>query len=293
MTGTEIVKTEWFTFEKDSKPVRIVKGEKEPMIPLVDIAGALGYDRTSLNQMLDRNKDLFDGMRGVVVVHTPGGPQEHSCLNRDGVVGLLMKLDYHRIRNGQKRKKVIEFQKWAIFILSGIVNGNVLALPQPEKEPNFDLAIKWLKFMKEVAALTGATATLLYSYAMDKAGFGDVGGLLVQDLVPLQKPETVQKQLPPPLKPKDYLTATDIAKIISEGKPEYDRKTAEQINKWLYNNNYIVYDLNHKSEWRLTQLGHLYGEERAYEPSAGVHVWRIYWKRSILERMNIHSIGDK
>lgn len=94
MSETELTTTEMF----HEIPVRIVHGEKGPMIPLVDIAYGIGYDRISLHRLYKRNSELFENYHGVVVMTAGATEQEHLCFTRDGVIGILMKLDYRRIK---------------------------------------------------------------------------------------------------------------------------------------------------------------------------------------------------
>ncbi|ACV64428.1 hypothetical protein Dtox_3720 [Desulfofarcimen acetoxidans DSM 771] len=51
------------------------------------------------------------------------------CLNRDGVIGLLMKMDFSRIRDESKRQTIVDFQVWAIETLGRIMDSDI---PQQE-----------------------------------------------------------------------------------------------------------------------------------------------------------------
>ena len=85
--------------------------------------------------------------------------------------------------------------------------------------------------------------------------------------------------LPAPPKPKDYLTATDIGERIG--------KTAHEVNMMLYQRKPPLVIKDQKGEWRLTDVGKEFAEERIHEISLGSFVWRIKWKKDILRLFNI------
>jgi hypothetical protein len=93
-----------------------------------------------------------------------------------------------------------------------------------------------------------------------------------------------QKALPAPeKKPKDYLTATDIGEHPSV------QKSAHEVNMFLYQYKppFLIKDQN--GEWRLTEYGKEYGEERIRELLGGAFVWRIHWKKDILRLFNVYD----
>ncbi|WP_292420913.1 hypothetical protein, partial [Methanoregula sp.] len=106
-------------------PVRVVKRSKEAMFPVVDIAGALGYDRQSLHDILNRNSALFVVFRREGVTLTGSNPFKYTCLTRDGVIALLSKIDYLRIKDPAKRQRIIEFQRWAAETLGKVMDGDL------------------------------------------------------------------------------------------------------------------------------------------------------------------------
>ncbi|MBN1166286.1 MAG: hypothetical protein JXA44_04055 [Methanospirillaceae archaeon] len=96
-------------------PVRFVQGDHGPMIPLIDIATGIDYSRQAMRQLYERNFDLLKDDAQDIVMLSWGqiAPIPHICLNRDGVIGILMKLDYQRIKDPERRERIISFQKWA------------------------------------------------------------------------------------------------------------------------------------------------------------------------------------
>lgn len=125
----DLIRTEQF----HEIPVRIVRRGRETLIPITDIADGIGYDRSTLGQLLKRNDELFLEYQGVVITTTPcgpdgrgGGPQETVCLNRDGIIALMMILNLSRIKDSEKRAKILQFRKWAIETLGKIIDGDRL-----------------------------------------------------------------------------------------------------------------------------------------------------------------------
>lgn len=106
-------------------PVRIVKHGRDAMFPVVDIAMALDYSRQALRQIIVRNSELFAGYRRDNVTLSEEQPFNHICLSRDGVIILLTKLDYKRIKDPAKRQRIIEFQRWAAETLGKVMDGTI------------------------------------------------------------------------------------------------------------------------------------------------------------------------
>lgn len=109
-------------------PVRIAKDGREGMFPIRDIATALKYDRQALHQIIERNSEIFAEYRRVNVVFCDD-PFKHTCLTRDGVIALISKLDYLRIKDPTKRQRIIEFQRWAAETLGKVMDGTQTAAP--------------------------------------------------------------------------------------------------------------------------------------------------------------------
>jgi hypothetical protein len=251
-------------------------------MPVPAIATGIGYDRSGLTKILNRNKELFSGLKGMVVMATTGGDQDTLCLNHDGVIGLIMKLDVHRIKNADKRDRVLKFQRWAVEVLGKIVKGEIPVQAPVRKESPVMIAQRAKRFAREV----GGNFKEILSVMLIEAGHG----YLIRAL-----PATMSEQRPLPLltEPKlqpisidtvrnlDYLNASQIGMLAV--------KTGREINQWLYNQGYIVKDEKH--EWRLTQSGReVGGEERLFEPVKGKIVYSIYWNRAaILKKMNIQD----
>jgi len=103
-------------------PMRLYKTEKGYVMPLIDIAKGLHTNWDAVNKIVIRNEELFNDY-----LYNPHDilSDELKSLTRDGVIGLLMKISYNRL-SPDKKKLVLEFQKWAIEKLGQLMsNGEV------------------------------------------------------------------------------------------------------------------------------------------------------------------------
>ena len=266
----------WFEHNKDNRQVRVVEEYDDRWMPVSDIAGAIDYDRTSLVHLLERNKELFAGLKGYSVMPSPGGDQTYLCLNRDGVVGLLMKLDYLRIKDMAKRERVIAFQKWAISVLSKELAGKAV-VPAPVKPPAIQVDEKKLTSIpyeaSKFARATGADPRVVLMKMLDRHGYS-----YLVDTIPSVLPVLA----PASPKPAGWLNASEIAEIVG-GK-------AGEINQFLYNKQLIIKDGENPGEWRITLRGKAYGDEFPYSPHPDHNVYRVYWRRDVLRLFGVGGV---
>lgn len=125
-------------------PVRIARnGQREAMVPIRDIAKALNYDRQSLHDLINRNSELFNEYRRDSVTLSHDDPFRHTCLTRDGVIALIVKLDYLRIKNPAKKQRIIEFQRWAAETLGKVMDGI------PPVQPAKLAPVHWTETLKD------------------------------------------------------------------------------------------------------------------------------------------------
>lgn len=109
----QIIKMEQF----QDIPIRCVSDDGRQMIPVVDIANAVQMDRGNLTKLLNHHARFFDEYKGVVKTTTAGGVQSLVCLTRDGVMGLLFKVNPGRSKDPEIQDRIIAFQHWATRIL--------------------------------------------------------------------------------------------------------------------------------------------------------------------------------
>jgi hypothetical protein len=254
-----------------NKPIRIVRRSKEVMVPLNDIADAIEYDRKSLRNIIDRNNEVFKHFKGRVIMTSPGGSQETICLSRDGVLGLLMKLDYHRIKDETKKQLIIDFQVWAIETLGQVIDGNIT---ETKLEPWVEAAEQHIRFAKILAESTGIKPGIAYAAAINEAE-KEIGRPL----------DNYRKLIPAAEHDTGYLTAGEVAKKVGMSTIKLNKRLAQlglqeqQI------------DTKGRKNWRLTQEGKEYGEEFPFVRN-GHSGYQIKWNESILTMLSDDYIEE-
>ncbi|MCD3340421.1 phage antirepressor N-terminal domain-containing protein, partial [Clostridium botulinum] len=109
--------------------IDVIDTEKGRVIPVSNIYNALGLSRQAVHQMLSRNKELFDGM----VFNINMGDGDKICVNKEGIIGLLMKMQYERLKE-DKKQLVLQFQKWCMKTLNEIVSNGKVELKDQERQ---------------------------------------------------------------------------------------------------------------------------------------------------------------
>ncbi|MDF9412955.1 hypothetical protein E1B06_14815 [Brevibacillus laterosporus] len=248
------------------KQVRIVrKSSKEAMIPINDIADAIDYERSTLHKLLKRNEEVLGRFKGMVITPTPGGPQEILSLNRDGVLGLLMKLDYHRINDEYKRQTIIDFQIWSIETLGRVLDGEV---PNQDFQPWVEQAEQHLRFASVLAESSGVKTGIALATAITEAE-KETGRSL----------EPYRQLLPSATHDIGNLTASDIGKKIG--------KSAQKVNQALLALGLQKQEIDFKDRksWRLTSKGKTYGEEYPFVRN-GHSGYQIRWNEAVLSLLS-------
>lgn len=128
----EIIKVNNYIEESFNNIImKLYKTEKGYVIPIVDIARVLKIDRQSIHDLINRNKELFESFIVSVILTSPKSGNENTCLTKDGVIGLLMKISYTRLPE-EKQKLVLDFQKWAIEKLTMLISDGEVKLSKKE-----------------------------------------------------------------------------------------------------------------------------------------------------------------
>lgn len=258
--------------------VRFLELDGGAYVPVTDIAKATGVRKRSLLKIMDRSVDIFAPHERDAPASSQGGTQRTRCIDSDGAHLLLAQINNHHIKNQDTRAKLLEFNDMIRDRAAGkIVSVPALPAPAPKPKPDFDHIWAELQFIKRLAKETGWDLNELRIAALrdhNLYGLAMVG----EKSKPAEPPLALPAPAPKP-KVKDYMTATDIGELCG--------MSAQQINKFLYNNHYIIKDDAY--DWRMTELGREYGEERVLEPSTGILVITCFWKKEILEKMNINS----
>lgn len=139
--------------------IDVIDTEKGKVIPVSNIYNALGLSRQAIYQLLDRNKELFYGM----VFNINMGDGDRICVNKEGIIGLLMKMQYERLKE-DKRQLVLQFQKWCMKTLSALVsNGKVELKDQEQQEVKNNIGKTTGLSDKDIDMLFGDIEELLYN----------------------------------------------------------------------------------------------------------------------------------
>lgn len=272
MTGLALL----FEHSGINTPIRVVERDEQKWMPLNDVADGIGHDRSGLHHLFNRNAEILGKYSGMVKIATPGGHQDFLCLNRDGVIGILMKVDFVRIKDESRKKRVIAFQDWAIAVLSEKLQETkpvpaVVPVQNPaEQKTPSQIAYEASKFAK----MTGADPRAVAAAMLERSGYGFLVSLLPSS-------EKIPVVPAPSPKPPGYYTATEIGQVIG--------KKAHEVNMWLYQMRpaMIIRDGENIGEWRITDAGLVYGDEFPYSPVPDKKFYRVYWRKEILEKFNV------
>jgi prophage antirepressor-like protein len=251
----------------EGKPIRVLEQSGDIWIPLADITSAWGIDRSTPDNIINRNERVFEGMFSLVLDVTTNTAV--SCLNERGLYLMMGKISAGRLKNEQAQESIIRFQRWVPELIQKYRKKEIV---QVLKGPDYPGIIEKLKFVKELSGVTGWNLFEMQKEVMNEAKLSH----LVYHIEP-EKPVA----LPAPPKPKDYLTATDIGERCG--------KSAEEVHIWMYKRKPPLIIRDDVSGWRLTEYGKEFAEERAVELVGGTVVWRIKWKKDVLRLFNIHD----
>jgi hypothetical protein len=254
--------------------VRVIQHEGRAMIPLNDIAKGIGYARNNLQALYDRNSDLLKEHAQDIVMITGDqvAPTPHICLNRDGVIGILMKLDFLRIKDPEKKQRVIDFQKWAIETLARIVSGETVPVRCEALEDQIRQHLQIADAMSEFAHVDrGIAATVALARVESETG---------QDLSWCKALVRKERQQPP-----GYMTPTQIGQ-------ELGGLSARDINRMLQQLGYQYYLGN---RWQPTRIGEQFGENIPFTVTnarGGSHSdYRLKWSSLMVQKLRDHING--
>jgi hypothetical protein len=243
-------------------PVRIIQREKDRMIPLVDIATALGHDIRVLRAQIDRNPALFEGLEGRLVIASPGGMQETRCLTRDGVLGLMMRLDTSRVKSEEIRSKIVAFQKWAVKVLGQVMDGRFDEVQVPA---NVQASVMLEDHLRMAKALT--------EYAGVKPGIAAAVAIAVVQERTGADLTWCRNLLPPAQDQPGYLIPSEIGLKIG--------LSARRVNELLAE---LGYQVKSKDGWKLNGPGRFYGEEYPFSRN-GHSGYQIRWKPEVVMKV--------
>ncbi|SDH70462.1 Phage antirepressor protein YoqD, KilAC domain [Aneurinibacillus thermoaerophilus] len=107
-----------------------------------EVAVAIGASepRKYASKILNRNPDKFEGFQGVTKLTTPGGMQEVTIINENGLYMFLMASDL---------PKAVQFQRQVTELLKNIRRGKVVVRPSYEIEDPIERAKRWIEEQQE------------------------------------------------------------------------------------------------------------------------------------------------
>lgn len=111
--------------EFNGKPLRIaivvIGGESVPVVSLSDIADYISHPKEALWRLIDGDTLLKEWSTIVVTSTVDGKNREVMALTLDGFIGLMVKINPKRVKNVERRERILAFQRWAIPTLRKIM----------------------------------------------------------------------------------------------------------------------------------------------------------------------------
>ena len=269
-------------------PIRIARRtfDNLPSIPINDIADGIDYDRSTLRQLYQRNEDLLKEFSGKVMIPTTdGGMQPHVCLTREGVIGILMKLDYNRIKSTEKKDRIVKFQQWAIKKVNSEMQVQVKLPVQDAPRPSGAVTDTMQHYMEAARAAhreMGVPLDLAMSKALVLAGRD-----LHMDLTGFARllPATEDTRFPVrigagAIDTQGYLSASEIAQYLNRRNGGNLR--GKHINTYLKQNGYI-YPRDEDGRYCMTDKGSQYGKVFPFAARSGHVDYFLRWKPEVMQ----------
>ena len=244
-------------------PVRIANPDTpRSSIPLNDIADNIGYDRSTLRKLVKRNRDVLKEDELTVLIASSQGAMETTCLTLAGTLSIMSKIDYLRVKNPEKKEKIIKFQIWVKKTLDKEMQVQT-KIPVERGENWSSVAIGHLDFAKRfLADNPDADPTMTMQIALRQAERST--GMDLSAYRKLIGPAPVQFQ-------QEYLTASEIGREVG--------RTAAEVNRYLTEKEYLY---RSDGTYYLTNLGAQYGRVFAGSFDSGHNGYYIKWKRSVI-----------
>jgi predicted DNA-binding protein YlxM (UPF0122 family) len=140
--------------------LKLYKTDKGYAMSIADIARSLHVDRQTIHDLIDRNYDLFVNWLVSVTLTRSNNATTNLCLLRDGVLGIIMKISLKRLSD-DKKKHVLNFQKWAIEKLGQLLTEGKVELTEQEHS-------KTQTNIKEITNLSDTNMDLLFNQFEDE-----------------------------------------------------------------------------------------------------------------------------
>lgn len=243
----------------EGKELRTLEHDGEIWIPLTDITNAWGIDRSTPDNIINRNKEVFDGLSRSVFDVTSNSSLK--CLNERGLYLMMGKVVAGRAKNPEAKSTIIRFQKWYPELIQKYRKGTIQAqLPAPD--PIADSLIRNAKY-REILIKN-------YEFTPEQATMITLQHVEKETGYTVERPGIVRQS------EEGWLNPTQIGQ-------ECGGLTAREVNMRLYNLKFQYPQGPQDSRiWRLTEIGERYGEEYQYELTNKHTEIRIRWHRDVL-----------
>lgn len=118
----------------EDKDTRVIYDDEYGyVVPIPDIAKAIGIHRSTLSSLIRRNKEIFEGH--FVRIKTPISGKSPYALTRKGIIAYLQKTETSRMKP-EVKENIIRFQRWATEKLDELITGGK-AEASPEEQNEF------------------------------------------------------------------------------------------------------------------------------------------------------------
>jgi hypothetical protein len=245
----------------ETLPLRIITSPIGPVIPAIDIADALGYDRSTITRIVKANEDIFKGMQVFQPLSTRGGTQQFLCLNKVGTDRIL-----YLIKPSRKREVFERFEKF--------------------RERAFERLADQKKEIVQIVSIEGIKSEL--QQAKEYAGVceRDVGSFQAAVFKKYGMTEFADVLRPAHTHGETgWYNPTRLVNLCND--PDL---TPERLNWYLKNKGFQYRD---GYIWRLTPAGLIHGREYNFEAPSGHCEIRIAWRESILYASGLKRPTDQ
>jgi prophage antirepressor-like protein len=219
------------------KDIRVIECDSELWMPIVDIAGAIGYGNDQLTRLVRNNSELFEGFNRTTstVARQDKPPVTLSCVNEQGLYMLLSKISLNQVQDPAVRQNIITFNRWMVSEIKRIREERSVKLT-PMQTPGEVLKDE-MSIAMMIQEYLGLDKTLLMVTAITRTE-KQTGTSLVE----------YKNLLPPVVGPVAILTATEVGKQVDMQASKVNLKLAEL-------------GLHEKKGgiWTLTEAGKEYG----------------------------------
>jgi len=236
-------------------PLRVLSSDIGSVVPVVDIADMIGYNRSSITKAIKANEGAFEGLKTFQTLPTPGGDQQFLCLNHTGTERLFLLISPS---SKTKRDLFIKVEEFRLKAFGKIEERKEIVQVQPA--PNITAEL--------IEARQYAEACQKPAEAFEAEVFRKHGK---EHLIPALQQHSNLLVIPDSSQPGIWMTPTDIGRECG--------LSAREVNSWLYNHSFQYPE---GPIWRLDKKGENFGEEYPFTSPYKHTELRIRWHRSIL-----------